>query len=75
MNIADLQTLMAKISFQKDERFRKGDIHVLLDCRQQRASLATAEAQLLEMRLTLDQNKTLQRLQAVGKNELAISEA
>jgi membrane fusion protein, multidrug efflux system len=71
----DLQTRVAKIGFQEGERFKKGDTLVLFDCSRQLASLAATEAQLLEMQLTLDKNKTLQRLQAVGKNELEISEA
>jgi membrane fusion protein, multidrug efflux system len=71
----DLQTRVVRIGFQEGERFKKGDILVLFDCGRQQASLAASEAQLLEMQLTLDKNKTLQRLQAVGKNELEISEA
>lgn len=71
----DLQTRVAKIGFQEGERFKKGDTLVLFDCARQQASLAAAEAQQLEMQLTLDKNKMLQRVQAVGKNELEISEA
>lgn len=71
----DLQTRVVKIGFQEGERFKKGDTLVLFDCGRQLASLAAAEAQQLEMQLTLDKNKLLQRVQAVGKNEFEISEA
>jgi membrane fusion protein, multidrug efflux system len=71
----DLQTRVAKIGFQEGQRFNKGDTLVLFDCGRQQASLAGAEAQQLEMQLTVDKNKVLQRLQAVGKNDLEIAEA
>ncbi len=71
----DLQTRVVKIGFQEGERFKKNDVLVEFDCGRQLASLAASDAQLLEMQLTLDKNKILQRVQAVGKNELEISEA
>ncbi len=71
----DLQTRVAKIGFQEGERFRKGDVIVEFDCGKQRAELAASEAQLLEMTLTLDKYRLLQRAQAAGKNDLEISEA
>ena len=71
----DLQTRVAKIAFQEGERFRKGDTIVEFDCRKQRAELAASEATLLEMTLTLDKYRMLQRAQAAGKNDLEISEA
>jgi membrane fusion protein, multidrug efflux system len=71
----DLQTRVAKIAFQEGERFRKGDVIVEFNCSKQRAELAASEAQLLEMTLTLDKYRLLQRAQAAGKNDLEISEA
>jgi membrane fusion protein, multidrug efflux system len=71
----DLQTRVAKIGFQEGERFRKGDTIVEFDCRKQRAELAASQAQLLEMTLTLDKYRLLQRAQAAGKNDLEIAEA
>lgn len=71
----DLQTRVAKIGFQEGERFRKGDVIVEFDCRKQRAELTASEATLLEMTLTLDKYRLLQRAQAAGKNDLEIAEA
>lgn len=71
----DLQMRASKIGFQEGERFRKGDVIIEFDCSKQRAELAAAEAQLLEMTLTLDKFRVLQRAQAAGKNDLEISEA
>jgi membrane fusion protein, multidrug efflux system len=65
----------AKIAFQEGERFRKGDILVAFDCRKQRAELASAEAQQLEMTLNLDNFKVLQRVQAAGQHDLRVSQA
>ena len=62
----DLQTRVSKIAFQEGERFRKGDTIVEFDCRKQRAELAASEATLLEMTLTLDKYRMLQRAQAAG---------
>ena len=71
----ELQVRVAEIARKEGEAFRKGDVLVVLDCRRQRAELASAEAQLLEMKLTLDNNKVLRQAQAVGKHDLDISQA
>lgn len=71
----DLQTRAVKIAFQEGEHFKKGDVLVEFDCRKQRAEHAAAQAQLLEMTLTLDKFRLLARAQAAGKNEIEISEA
>jgi membrane fusion protein, multidrug efflux system len=71
----DLQTRAKKINFQEGERFKKGDVLIEFDCGKQRAELAASEAQLLEMTLTLDKFRVLQRAQAAGKNDIEIAEA
>ena len=71
----DLAARASKINFQEGDRFRKGDVIVEFDCRKQRADLAAAEAQLLEMTLTLDKYRLLVKAQAAGKNEIEIAEA
>ena len=71
----DLQARVAMIGFQDGESFTKGAVLVEFDCRKQRAELAASEAQRQEMQLTLDNNVTLQRAQAVGRHELEISRA
>ena len=71
----DLAVRAAKINFQEGERFRAGDVIVEFDCRKQRADLAAAEAQLLEMTLTLDKFQLLAKAQAAGRNEIEIAQA
>lgn len=71
----ELQVRVSMISRKEGERFLKGDVLVELDCRRQRAELASAEAQLVEMKLSLDNNKVLRQAQAVGKHDLDISQS
>lgn len=71
----ELQARAARIAFQEGEPFHKGDVLVEFDCRKQRAQLASAEAQQLEMNLNLDNFKVLQRVQAAGRHDLEISQA
>lgn len=71
----ELQVRVASIARKEGEAFRKGDVLVELDCRRQRAELASAEASLQEMKLTLDNNRVLRQAQAVGKHDLDISQA
>lgn len=66
---------VSKIGFKEGERFQRGDLLVEFDCRRQRAELASSEAQHREMRLVFENNKLLRQSQAVGRNELEISEA
>jgi membrane fusion protein, multidrug efflux system len=69
----ELTLRIAKIAFLEGERFKKGDVLVEFDCRRPRAELAAAEAQHHEMKLTLDNNRVLQRAQAVGRHDLDVS--
>ena len=71
----ELATRVAAIHFREGEYFRSGDTILEFDCRKQRATVAAAEAQRLEMKLTLDKFQILQRVQSVGKNDLEVSEA
>ena len=71
----DLATRVAATHFKEGEAFRKGDPILEFDCRRQRAALAAAEAQQLEMQLNLDKFRLLQRVQSVGKNDLEVAEA
>ncbi len=66
---------VSKIGFKEGERFKQGDLLVEFDCRRQRAELASSEAQHREMKLIFENNKLLRQSQAVGRNELEISEA
>jgi membrane fusion protein, multidrug efflux system len=64
---------IAKIAYREGERFKKGDVLIEFDCRRPRAELAAAEALHHEMKLTLDNNRLLQRAQAVGRHDLEVS--
>jgi membrane fusion protein, multidrug efflux system len=69
----ELTMRVARIAFMEGERFKKGDVLVEFDCRKPRAELAAAEAQHHEMKLTLDNNRVLQKAQAVGRHDLDVS--
>jgi membrane fusion protein, multidrug efflux system len=69
----ELTMRVARIAFMEGERFKKGDVLVEFDCRKPRAELAAAEAQHHEMKLTLDNNRVLQRAQAVGRHDFDVS--
>ena len=71
----DLTTRVAAIHVREGEAFNAGDKLVEFDCRRQLATVAAADAQQLEMQLTVDKNHLLLSRQAVGKNDLEVSEA
>jgi membrane fusion protein, multidrug efflux system len=71
----ELATRVAAVHFKEGDTFQKGSTIVEFDCRRQRAALAATEAQQLEMQLTLDKYRLLQRAQSVGKNDLEVAEA
>jgi membrane fusion protein, multidrug efflux system len=69
----ELTMRVARIAFMEGERFNKGDTLVEFDCRRPQAELAAAEAQHHEMKLTLDNNRVLQKAQAVGRHDFDVS--
>jgi membrane fusion protein, multidrug efflux system len=69
----ELTMRVARVAFMEGERFKKGDALVEFDCRRPRAELAAAEAQHHEMKLTLDNNRVLQKAQAVGRHDFDVS--
>jgi membrane fusion protein, multidrug efflux system len=69
----ELTMRVAKIGYLEGEQFKKGDMLVEFDCRRPRAELAAAEAQHHEMKLTLDNNRVLQKVQAVGRHDFDVS--
>lgn len=71
----ELPTRVAAVHFKEGHTFLKGATIIEFDCRRQRAALAAAEAQQLEMQLTLDKFRLLQRAQSVGRNDLEVAEA
>ena len=60
---AEINARITRLPEREGDRFRKGDVIVEFDCRRQRAALAAAEAQQLEMQLNLDKFRLLQRVQ------------
>ncbi len=69
----ELTMRVARVAFMEGERFKKGDALIEFDCRRPRAELAAAEAQHHEMKLTLDNNRVLQKVQAVGRHDFDVS--
>ena len=71
----ELASRVMQIPFKAGQQFRKGDLLVEFDCRRQKAEYASAEAQLREMRLTLQNHAYLEKLAAAGKQDVEISRA
>jgi membrane fusion protein, multidrug efflux system len=71
----DLSVRVSAIHAREGEAFEAGDKLVEFDCRRQIATVAAADAQQLEMQLSVDKNRLLLRTQSVGKNDLDVSEA
>lgn len=63
------------LPFREGARFKNGDTLAMFDCRRQKADLAAAVAARREAVLTMESNIELDRYQAVGKNDVAISRA
>ncbi len=71
----ELPSRVTQLTFKPGQQFRKGDLLVEFDCRRQQAELASADAQLREMRLTLDNHVYLEKLKAAGKQDVEVSRA
>lgn len=64
-----------KITVKEGDAFKRGSALVQFDCRLYQAQLAKARAQLSGAKKTHDANLKLQKFQAIGEVELAVSEA
>ena len=71
----DLQAQVASVNFKEGDRFKKGDVLVEFNCRRHEADLAAAEAQMMEMKLLLNNNVELDKYKAVGRTDIEISRA
>jgi membrane fusion protein, multidrug efflux system len=71
----DLAARVSATNFKEGDRFKKGDVLIEFDCRRTQAELDAADAQSLEMKLTLDNNVVLDKFKAVGRADLEISRA
>lgn len=63
------------LNIQEGQTFRKGDILLSFDCRQQRAEMKSRQATVREMQLTLKSNAYLARRAAAGRQDVEISRA
>jgi len=64
---ADLPGLVSEIDFESGRRVNKGDILIRLDTKQERAQLASAQAQLDLARLDMDRQKGMFEKQIVSQ--------
>jgi len=71
----DLSARVLSIARKEGEAFSKGDVLIEFDCRRHQAELASAEAILREMKLSLESNQFLDRHRAIGKVDIEISRA
>jgi membrane fusion protein (multidrug efflux system) len=72
---ADLPGVISKIAFVSGARVSEGQVLVELDTRQERAQLASAEAQLELARVNLDRAKSLVDQKAIPQSEFDLSSA
>ena len=71
----DLQAQVSATKFKEGDPFKKGDVLIEFNCRRHEAELAAAEAQMLEMKLLLNNNVELDKLKAVGRTDVEVSRA
>ena len=71
----DLQAQVSATKFKEGDHFKKGDVLVEFNCRRHEAELAAAEAQMLEMKLLLNNNVELDKYKAVGRTDIEVSRA
>lgn len=71
----ELAARVLRVHVREGDAFKKDQTLVEFDCRRQTATVAAADAQMQEMQFAVDKNRLLLRTQAVGKNELEVSEA
>ncbi len=71
----DLQAQVSATKFKEGDHFKTGDVLVEFNCRRHEADLAAAEAQLLEMKLLLNNNVELDKYKAVGRTDVEVSRA
>ena len=63
------------LPLRESDRFKRGDVLAVFDCRRQQADLDAAIAVQREVALTLESNIHLDRFQAIGKNDVGIARA
>ena len=71
----DVAMRIARLPFREGQAFAKGDVLVEFDCRRQTAELQAVRGTVREAELNLASNVSLDRFQAVGKNDVEITRA
>lgn len=72
---SEILARITKMPFRGGQRFRKGDVLVKFDCSRFNAELAAARAELVAREKTHQNNRELERLNAIGKLEVEVSAA
>ena len=71
----ELVAVVRKVPFRDGQSFVKGDLLIGFDCARYAAELKAAEAAYRAESVTAVNNRRLLKHQAIGRNELAVSEA
>ncbi|MGB7204711.1 MAG: efflux RND transporter periplasmic adaptor subunit [Anderseniella sp.] len=71
----ELSAIVRKVPFRDGEAFRKGDLLIGFDCARYEAGHKAARSAHVAESITAANNRKLLKHQAVGRNEVAISEA
>ncbi len=72
---SQIEGRISSLPFKDGQRFKKGDILVLMDCAKYEAELAAATAEHEAKRKTYDNNRRLAQHQSIGQLELDVSQA
>ncbi len=72
---SQVQGRISRLPFKEGQRFKKGELLVLLDCAKYEAELSSVQAEYRAKKKTYENNIRLSEHQAVGQLELEVSEA
>jgi RND family efflux transporter MFP subunit len=70
-----ITALITQMPFEVGQSFRQGQVLIAFDCNQMRAQLRAAEAATAAYRRTYDTNVELDRYEAIGTNDVGVSQA
>lgn len=72
---SEILARVSKLRFREGERFEKGKVLIQFDCSLYKAELAAKQAEYVKQKKTLDNNRELLGLNAIGALEVALSQA
>lgn len=72
---SQIEGRISSLPFKDGQRFKKGDVLVLMDCAKYEAELAAATAEHEAKKKTYDNNRRLAQHQSIGHLELDVSQA